>query len=267
MGKRGFDKTKMSRNKNIRNLVDGIEDIHDNTKDKIIKLEEQTSKEKVIETIEVVKNDSLLSNENKDEIIELLYKNYIEVFNFDNCPNDYNELKKEVKFFTGMIQYNFMLLANRLKKIRDKKLYKQDGYNTFKEFINNELNITKQTVYKYIDIYQNFGVASKRLDKNIQYTKLHPIISLLKADNNDIPKEEIKNKFINEINNKTQKEIIEEVKKLKIKYGLISGDTQNNNDNMKNIKIYIKKHIPNSLSEENIEQIKELIKYLEELLK
>ena len=43
----------------------------------------------------------------------------------------------------------------------------------------------------------------------------------MKSDNNEIPKEAIKKQFVSEIKVKSAREIMEEVKELKAKYGIL----------------------------------------------
>lgn len=251
----------------LSDLADGIRnkgEMSEETYKSINGLTGQTTKESVIEVTEIIKSDDKIPVEKRNELIEKIQHDYINLFNFNNCPEDYNSLKKEVKFFSGMLKYNFFLLAHRLIKIRNDKLYEKDGYTNFKDFIENELNVSKATVYKYMDIISSFGVSLARLDsdyENVEYTKLMPIIPLLKANNDDIPKEEIKNQFLNNIKEKSRRELREEATRLKIQYGVIN-DSHNDNKFI-NLVDYFYKKIPTSLNKKEIDKIKELIHKLE----
>ncbi len=183
---------------------------------------------------------------------------------------EYKNLKEEVKFLSKMTQYNFLLMAQRLFVIRDRELYKEDGYKDFKEFIEVEINVTRQTVYKYIDIYSFFsdGVALVRHDsEKLDYSKLLPYIPLLKANEDKISKEkkeEIKKESIEKMKIFSKAEMIEEAKRLKIEYGIINEKEKNNN--MKKIYEYVKLKIPESITNDDKKVLKELINFLNEKL-
>ena len=211
------------RGKETRNLSDIINDksiVSNDVKSAILGLEDSPTSEKLNSVIKIIENDTSMLIDDKKELLNNLRERYISIFNFENCPEDYEELKTEAKFLSGITQYSFMLMAQRLLKIRDKELYKIDGYTDFRSFIENELSISRSTVYNYIDIVTIFGVQPVGHDDNIEYAKLLPIIPILKAQENNIPKEEIKERFLYEIKSKSKTEIIEEANLLKVKYGL-----------------------------------------------
>jgi len=204
----------------ITSIANEIETINNVVKEQIKETEKNPTKENIKKTIEKINQDELLSEKDKKKIIELIAKKYIEIFNFDNCPEDYESLKEEAKFLSTMTQYSFVLMAQRLKKIKDNKMYEKDGYPDFKRFVENEMPISRQTAYKYIDIITFFDVAPGRHEV-FDYTKLNPFIPLLRAENNEIPKDEIRKQSIKELKIKTKREMEEEARELKVKYGLI----------------------------------------------
>jgi len=207
---------------NVKNEFEKVMD--EKTKNMILSLESNPSKETIEETIEVVKDDSKLSSEAKDKIIKELKNNFISLFNFDNCPEDYQELKYEAKLLSDINQYSLVMMAQRLLKIRNQKLYSNDGYVDFQEFIEKELVVSRRTAYNYIELVECFGDRLVKLKNKIEYSKLLPIISLLKSENlNDLDKTEIRNRFLDEMNKKSKIQIIEEANELKIKYGLLKG--------------------------------------------
>jgi len=261
-----FNLSKMQRGKSLSEVADKIDNLNIETKQAISEVIEEPTKDKVMTTLEVIKNDTTMTEASRNELIKALQDNYVSLFNFNNCPNDYESIKSEVKFFSSMLKYNFLLIAHRLVRIRDGELYKQDGYNTFKDFIENELHITKRTVYDYIDIVSQFGPQLESLDNNIEYSKLSPIIPLLKAKNNEIPKEEIRNKFIEEVKIKSQKELREEAKLLKIRYGLAKEREEKKFDLEKNIYHFIQNCAIYYLDEKDKEKIRQFIKQLEALV-
>lgn len=113
---------------------------------------------------------------------EFYYKatqNALRYFTSENAPKDYNELKKEVKFLESIHAQSFVILAHRLKIIRDNELYKKDGYSNFKNFIDNELDLAKRMVYNYIFVFEVFGVHPGALI-NQKITSLVRIASFVK---------------------------------------------------------------------------------------
>ena len=153
--------------------------------------------------------------------------------NFNNCPDNYYELKNEAKYLAGISQYAFMLMAQRLIKIRDKKLYEKESdekgdqkYFDFKDFIENELDISRRTAYNYIDVFTFFGDRVQALahEKKLQFSKLIPCVSLINSKNID---EKITNFLIeyfwNEIlkGNLSFRDIQKKVAEFKLQYGII----------------------------------------------
>jgi len=208
-----LDLSKVS--ENTKNVIDEIKSIANPTK------------EMIVNAVEVIKNDNEIEDEFKISLIEQLRNDYFTLFNPNNCPEDYESLKNEAKFLAGMTQYSFLLMAQRLKVIRDKELYKEDGYDDFKAFIEKEINVSRSSAYNYIDIVEFFGVQPVGHQEKIEYAKLLPAIPLLRANNNNIPKEEIKKKLLEEISTKSKREIIEQINGLKIKYGLSKQKSKN----------------------------------------
>ena len=69
------------------------------------------SKEIFVSAIKTINNDLLLTKEHKRELINDLKKTYYTVFNFENCPEDYQELKFEAKVLSEISQISFLLMA------------------------------------------------------------------------------------------------------------------------------------------------------------
>jgi len=192
------------------------------TKEGILSLQNNPTKEKIEETINVIKNDSNLSIIAKDEIIKDLKNKFINLFNFENCPDDYYELKNEAKLLSDINQYSLIMMAQRLLKIRNLKLFTRDGYLDFQEFIEKELMVSRRTAYNYIELVECFGDSLIKYQNKIEYSKLLPVVSLLKSDSlGELDKSQIKERFLDEMNKKSKNEIIVEANELKKKYGLI----------------------------------------------
>lgn len=110
----------------------------------------------------------ILTSDPRNDLIE----SGLNQFTQENAPLHYQDLKKEVKFLEKIHAQSFVILAHRLKLIRDKELYKEDGYNDFKSFLENELSITRTMVYNYIKVLEVYGVNPGLHEENIKITSL-----------------------------------------------------------------------------------------------
>ncbi len=136
-------------------------------------------------------------------------------------------------------------MAQRLYTIKTRELYKKDNHPDFKTFIEKEMNIGRRTAYNYIDIIEIFGVQALAHEKNLEFSKLIPIIPVLrKASISEDEKEIMKINFIEKAKNKSFRDITKDAKSLKRKYGL-------------------EKVIPED--DKKIKKIQEFIKYIENI--
>ncbi len=206
--------------------------------------------------IKKVESDAILTVVEKTDIINRLKEEYISLFNFNNCPEDYESLKAEAKFLAGITQYSFLLMAQRLVKIRDEKLYEKDNYDDFKSFIEGEIKIKRTMAYNYIDIVSFFGVQALEHEENLEYSKLIPIIPLLKTERDDIPREEIKKAFIEKARSESFRDITEDARELKVKYGLSKQNS--NNTNIKSMFMKFVKKLPDRLTVNEIKDLREI---------
>lgn len=245
-------------------ILESIENINMEieTKNEVKKFVENPEKDKYKDVENIIINDSKLSFDQRDKLIETIKNVFLKTFNFENCPEDYEELKREAKFLAGITQYSFLLMAQRLIKIRDNELYKIDGYPDFITFIKNELTIAKRTTYHYINIIECFGVPALALDEDIQYSKLLPFIPILKSSNLDIPKQKLKERVFNEIKTKSYRELESEAKEIKIKYGILK-DSEKMSE-FEKLLLKVRKKIPENINENEEFQIKKLISELKE---
>ena len=243
--------------KNSANMLSSkVSKIDKSTKEALNIVENNPTQEYVDNAIKLIEKDRYLSVNEKDEILEEIKNRFINVFSFDNCPDDYEALKVEAKFLSGISQYSFLLMAQRLKKIRDKNLYVEDGYNDFKEFIETELNVSRRTAYNYIELIECFGVQALAHD-NIDTSKLIPTLPILNSDNKAIPKEELKYKFIEDSKNKTFRELQEETRELKIRYGI--GSKKTNKTEFEKLLEKILKSLPDHPNDNEKEMIREVV--------
>jgi len=228
--------------KNQANIISKIEageiDISDETKNAITGFTKTPTIQKALTISNIIGNDNIITSTNKKELL-LILANIIKTnINFQNCPDDYEDLKKESKYLSGLSQYSLMLMAQRLKKIRDEKKYLDDKdvygnsiYLDFKDFIENEIKIGRTTVYNLIDVFDYYGSRVQALEheENIQYAKLVLSIPILKylSDESDIFKTlnyfwdaMLKGYF-------SFRELVKKANELKIKYGIIESKNDN----------------------------------------
>lgn len=217
---KNFDMTKMKRGKSLAEAAQNIEDISEDTTESIEALLGSPRKENVTRTLAAIKRDDRLKDADKQMLIDTLRGQFADLFNFKNCPEDYETLKLESLFLSELTQFSFLLLGQRLKKIRDNELYRQDGYDDFKTFVAQEIKIARSTAYNYIDLISVFGVQTFGHDDSPDPSKLIPLLPIFKTNREDIPEEKLKNRFIEEAKTKSARDIQDEAKKLKIKYGL-----------------------------------------------
>ncbi len=105
-----------------------------------------------------------------------------EEFDFKNCPEGYEEIKAQAIRLGRLSGYAFILMAHRLVQIRDRKLYKQDGYTGFGEFLTEELGIARATGYRYMSILDAFGEILGLLDAGYPFARLREAVPLLNAE-------------------------------------------------------------------------------------
>jgi hypothetical protein len=256
----------LTRGKSVKDLISEIDGVSETTADAVKTLEETPDKTSLIHAVSAIRLDKSLQQEDRTRIIDALKDQYIDLFNFDNCPDDYDSLKNEAKFLAWNTQYSFILMAQRLLKIRDKHLYINDGYPDFKSFIQGELSIAQRTAYDYIDIVSLFKEELRpvAIEEKFEYTKLLPVVPILKAKDNRIPKDEIRRRFLNEIKVTSKRKIIEETDLLKRQYGLIKENADKKK--MKAAITHFMKALPETLDAEDRKLLDLFISDLKERL-
>jgi hypothetical protein len=103
-------------------IADEIDNIADTSKQAIFELVTTPSQSAVMKVKETVEKDELLRESDKQLILKRLQEDYLSVFSFDNCPENYEDLKNEVKFLSKLSKHSFLIMAQRLLKIRDEEL-------------------------------------------------------------------------------------------------------------------------------------------------
>ena len=237
--------------------------VHTNLQDEILgPVETNLTLETMYRRMRVIRGDVRLTQREKNRLLNELAKQFVVVFNAYDFTKDYQMLKKEVKFLAALNRYSFLHLAKRLITIRDSKLYTKDGYATFRDFIEREIPLSRSTVYNYIDIVTYFGVQPVGQTFDIEYSKLLLALPLLKADNEKIPKEAIKQRFLEGAETKTKSELAKEALKYKKEYGLVRENKMHLNEVFR----YIQKNIPEKLDDKDLEIVRKIADYLNTII-
>ncbi|HQH31148.1 MAG TPA: hypothetical protein PK900_09680, partial [Spirochaetota bacterium] len=92
MSKKSFDP--IQRGGNLSALKAELNKTMENaTVETLEKILIEPSKANIVNSISAIKSDSAMTERDKERLIEVLKKDYIDIFNFDNCPDDYDSLK------------------------------------------------------------------------------------------------------------------------------------------------------------------------------
>ena len=89
------------------------------------------------------------------------------------------QLDKEIKNLKTKIQQNVWLIGQRLSTINNNKLYKDLNYETFTEYLKNELLFSERTAFKYISIFKAFKLEKI---KDVDSEKLY-LLTQIKDEN------------------------------------------------------------------------------------
>jgi hypothetical protein len=237
---------------------------HTNLQDEIAgPVDTNLTLETMYRRMRVIRGQMSLSKREKNRLLTELAKQFVLVFDTHDYSRDYETLKKEVKFLAALTRYSFLHMASRLITIRDNKLYRKDGYATFKDFIEREIPLSRSTVYNYIDIVTFFGVHQVGQTFDIEYSKLLPALPLLKANNDKIPKEAIKKQFLEGAETKTKSELASEAIKYKKKYGLVIEKKVRLSAVFK----YIQRNVPKKPNEQEKDIIRSMVEHLQRIVK
>ncbi len=178
-------------------------------------------------------SESIIIDENSD----------IEIKNNEIEKSDikkYNKLLSESKQYVkeGNISQmaafkNYTFAMIRVNEIKNSELYKVK-YNSFKDFYKNEIDLSEKMIYNYIGIIEQFDLTEEKLRKEntqLNYTNLVSFVPLLKKEENEEKKDEIREEAIKLLKEgKTKKEMKEKADELKVKEVI---DTENNTDEAK----------------------------------
>jgi chromosome segregation ATPase len=93
------------------------------------------------------------------------------------------ELNQKIIFTAQMAQQNLFKMCCMLKRMRDEKLYKELGYQSFETYCENEVGISRHMAYKYTDILEIKNVESIQ---HFGITKLSLLASLSESQQEEI---------------------------------------------------------------------------------
>ncbi len=111
-----------------------------------------------------------------------------------------------IKSYSTGIKTNFLKIGKVLIEIRDNELFKE-SYNSFTQYlISVDFKFTRDMAYKLMDVYKEFGEDNKQIE-NLGIGKL---IELTYVKDKEVRKE-----LIEKAEDLTQKEIREEIKKVR----------------------------------------------------
>lgn len=142
---------------------------------------------------------------------------------FGTCPDDYETLRDEAVHLGKLSGQAFLLMAQRLRKIRDLRLYEEGGYRSFKAFIESEMTVAKSTAYAYMNVLEAFGEDRLLKEPELEYSKLAPAVPLLKASVAGMPKAKIRKRLIAKAKTSTHREMAAAAKDLAARYGVSFG--------------------------------------------
>lgn len=221
-------KKKFNLNKRSRPMSEVVAEFEGKTEtvDAVDIFEKNPTKENIDKAVEAVKKDTSITI-SKDELMGVLQALFVETFSSNIIPASYKDLKEEAKYLADLHQVSGLYMAQRLKVIRDRELFKEDGYLDFKSFIESELSITKKSVYNYIDIVEQF-IECKRLHSKEEMNKLShnkskliAYMPLLKSDKlSDKDKDKLRDDVLKKVETRSFRDLTADAKELKLEYGL-----------------------------------------------
>ena len=92
-------------------------------------------------------------------------------------------LDTEIKQLKNNLNGGFLLLAEKLKTVRDMQLYKTLNYDTFEEYIAQpELSFNRSSVFEFVSIYEKFVLELKVQPAGLILTDWSKLIDLVKPE-------------------------------------------------------------------------------------
>lgn len=120
------------------------------------------------------------------------------------------ELDRRIKTSAQLAQQSLYDMCMGFKEMRDSRLYKELGYSDFGEYCEQETQINRQSVYKYIKVAENLPSEFVSSGRQIGIKKLYLLSSLSESERTELTEN-------NDLENTSVRELEEKVKQLKIK--------------------------------------------------
>lgn len=120
------------------------------------------------------------------------------------------DLDRRIKTSAQLAQQSLYDMCMSFKEMRDSKLYKELGYSDFGEYCENETQINRQNVYKYINVVEKLPEEFVSPGRQIGIKKLYLLSTLSEDDRKEITEN-------NDVAEMTKRELEAKIKELKIK--------------------------------------------------
>lgn len=273
---------------NLKLAAEDFKDqIEDTTRGALEKFDKEPSSENYQIVVDEVKYDSLLSDSQKNQILESIENSFLALMNDTSYKTKSLEyIEKEISFLQEKGKQLVYMIGERLFFIQDEiEKFKNGDYSrlgaavikqfgTFENYIEEKFGIRRRTGYDYIDIAKYYGVRTSAQERIPDYTKLSPFFPILNyfdklIESSESTKEkkswalEEKNKIISHsleyCLNHTVKESRENALKKKIELGLKNGISKNKTNDYKKFKKQAILLFNNEISEEDIVDLKSLL--------
>lgn len=209
-------------------------------KDKIYYTIYADAKEKIVQSTEQIEEE-VKTMEAKAEVLSVEYSKAL-------------SLNRKIKASAQILADVIFELGSQLKEMRDSKLYKELGYNSFKDYCKSEIGLADRQSRAYITIAENLGSDEKwQSTAKIGVQKLE-IISRLDEDQREQLQETV------DLESITVKQLQEEVKKLKAENTELKETVSSTNDLVVSVQ-----NANAVLKAQNSEKVKALNEQIEKL--
>lgn len=95
-------------------------------------------------------------------------------------------LNYRIKAAAQVAQQSLYEMCKGFKEMRDSKLYKELGYQNFEEYCEKEMQMSRQSVYKYISIIEKLPAEFVASGRQIGMKKLHLLSTLSEEERTEI---------------------------------------------------------------------------------
>lgn len=120
------------------------------------------------------------------------------------------ELDRKIKISAQLAQQSLYDMCMGFKEMRDSRLYKELGYSDFGEYCEQETQINRQNVYKYIKVVENLPSEFVSSGRQIGIKKLYLLSSLSESERTELTEN-------NDLESTSARELERQIKELKVK--------------------------------------------------